>query len=315
MTLRCTRGSCTATSPTRCSTTLAVPSGGWRGVSVQATPAPTPRNWRTGFGSMRWRRSVNCSCEAALEMRPIIIAERLLAPSGRRRARAAASHNAPGLGRRPPPQTAGLRSRCWWCFGSSCSRLQARRIRRSGRRCRPEADRRVHTEQHRGRRALNVEMAWPRGRRTAEPAAPEAPAPLLMRPGPGPVRPSLHGARGPPARPQGADPPCPHLAALASGTRGVPLPPTRPPSLAAACPPAPPQPLTQQLAVLTRLTEDNHQLIRRLTHDLDQVTRRNALLIQQLRPGARGTMNRLPDEAAPPCRFCGDPVHGRPVGI
>jgi len=45
----------------------------------------------------------------------------------------------------------------------------------------------------------------------------------------------------------------------------------------------PPSPLIQQLAVLTRLAEDNHQLIRRLTHDLEHVTHRNALLIQQLR--------------------------------
>ena len=44
-----------------------------------------------------------------------------------------------------------------------------------------------------------------------------------------------------------------------------------------------PSPLAHQLALLPRPAENNHQMIRRLTHDLEQVTHRNALLIEQTR--------------------------------
>jgi len=46
--------------------------------------------------------------------------------------------------------------------------------------------------------------------------------------------------------------------------------------------PTSPRPLITQRALLARLADDNHQQIRRLVHDLEQVTRRNALLVEQV---------------------------------
>jgi len=43
------------------------------------------------------------------------------------------------------------------------------------------------------------------------------------------------------------------------------------------------QPLLTQLAQLYRLAEDNHVQPRRLAEELDQVTRRNIVVIEQIR--------------------------------
>lgn len=43
------------------------------------------------------------------------------------------------------------------------------------------------------------------------------------------------------------------------------------------------QPLLTQLAQLYRLAEDNHVQLRRLAEELEQVTRRNIVIVEQLR--------------------------------
>jgi len=43
------------------------------------------------------------------------------------------------------------------------------------------------------------------------------------------------------------------------------------------------QPLLTQLAQLYRLAEDNHVQLHRLTEEVEQVTRRNIVIIEQLR--------------------------------